>query len=249
MSMLTQQRHEQILKLLSEKGSVTVSELTELLNSSESTIRRDLLTLDKMGRLNKVHGGATLTEQEFIRKEDEMETKLILNVEAKRKIAKYAASQIADGDFIYIDAGSTTLLMTEYITATDVSFVTSGIAQAKELVKRGYRTYILAGELKSTTEAVAGISAAQNLMNYNFTKGFFGTNGVHVKRGFTTPDPDEAYVKSAAIDRCFVSYVLADSSKFDKVTTMTFEKIQNCAIITEKKPDESYENMTVIKTV
>lgn len=56
--MLTEQRHEIILNLLSEKGSITVTELKDILNTSESTIRRDLNTLDEQGRLTKVFGGA-----------------------------------------------------------------------------------------------------------------------------------------------------------------------------------------------
>ena len=56
--MLTEQRHEIILNLLSEKRSITVTELKELLNTSESTIRRDLNTLDEQGKLTKVFGGA-----------------------------------------------------------------------------------------------------------------------------------------------------------------------------------------------
>lgn len=61
--MLTQERYQTILQLLNEKNSVTVSELTKLLNTSESTIRRDLATLDEMGKLHKVFGGATSLRQ------------------------------------------------------------------------------------------------------------------------------------------------------------------------------------------
>ena len=56
--MLTQQRHEIILKLLKEKGSITVTEVKELLDTSESTVRRDITALDKEGKLEKVFGGA-----------------------------------------------------------------------------------------------------------------------------------------------------------------------------------------------
>ena len=61
--MLTEQRHEIILNLLSEKGSITVTELKDILNTSESTIRRDLNTLDEQGRLTKVFGGAVEKDQ------------------------------------------------------------------------------------------------------------------------------------------------------------------------------------------
>ena len=56
--MLTQQRHEIILKLLKEKGSITVTEVRDLLDTSESTVRRDITALDKEGKLEKVFGGA-----------------------------------------------------------------------------------------------------------------------------------------------------------------------------------------------
>ena len=56
--MLTQQRHEIILKLLKEKVSITVTEVRDLLDTSESTVRRDITALDKERKLEKVFGGA-----------------------------------------------------------------------------------------------------------------------------------------------------------------------------------------------
>ena len=249
MAMLTQQRHEEILRRLQENGSVSVSELTELLETSESTIRRDLLALDRMGKLHRVHGGATRTERQFLMSEDNIEEKILRNIDQKKQIAAYAASQIQPGDFVYLDAGTTTLLMIDYLEPGEVTFVTNGIMHARELAKRGFRAYILGGELKTATEAVVGIAAAQNLMSYNFSKAFLGTNGISSKFGYSTPDTDEAFLKTAAIDRSFVSYVVADSSKFGKVSTVSFGTLNSSAIITEKLPDPRYLEQTVIKVV
>ena len=63
--MLTQERYDRILTLLTEKKSITVNELVEALDTSESTIRRDLNNLDKKNYLKKVHGGAVLVENDF----------------------------------------------------------------------------------------------------------------------------------------------------------------------------------------
>ena len=63
--MLAEERFAKILDLLAEKRSATVLELCEALNASESTIRRDLTELDRLGKLNKVHGGATLPDSRF----------------------------------------------------------------------------------------------------------------------------------------------------------------------------------------
>lgn len=249
MSMLTQQRHEEILRQLHEKGSVSVSELTDLLDASESTVRRDLLALDQMGKLHRVHGGATQTERQFLMNEDNIEDKIRKNIDQKTLIAEYAAAQIRPGDFVYLDAGTTTLLMIDFLQPMDVTFVTNGIMHGRELVRRGFRTYLLGGELKSATEAIVGLAAAQNLGSYNFSKAFLGTNGVSTKFGYTTADTDEAFLKSAAIDRSFVSYVLADASKFGKVSTVTFGALNNSAIITETAPEQRYLEQTVVTVV
>ena len=84
--MLNQERHEAILKILNEKGAVSVTELTETLNVSESTIRRDLLLLSNSGKLKKVHGGATLNKKQFIFNEDtELFCKHLLLIHALEK--------------------------------------------------------------------------------------------------------------------------------------------------------------------
>lgn len=248
--MLYSERHDLILKIVNEKGAVSVAELTEALGVSESTIRRDLLELSRSGSLKKVHGGATLTKKQFVSSEDTVSDKQDKNIDEKRLIAKYAAEQISDSDFVYIDAGTTTLCMIDYLPDNlKASFVTNGISHAKLLSKRNFRVVILGGQLKSTTEAVIGFVAAKNLQSYNFTKAFLGANGITETQGFSTPDSEEAFVKAAAIDRSFVSYVLADSSKFGKVSSVSFATVDRACIITDKKPDGNFEKLTVIKVI
>lgn len=248
--MLNQERHEAILKIVNEKGAASVAELTAALGVSESTIRRDLLELSSSGSLKKVHGGATLNRRQFIVSEDTVSDKQDKNVEEKRRIAKYAAEQISDSDFVFLDAGTTTLFMIDYLPDNlKASFVTNGISHAKLLSKRNFRVVILGGQLKSTTEAVIGLAAANNLQNYNFTKAFLGANGITENQGFSTPDSEEAFVKAAAINRSFVSYVLADSSKFGRVSSVSFATVDRACIITDKKPDGLFEKLTVIKVI
>ena len=108
--MLAEERFALILNLLAEKRTATVQELCEALNASESTIRRDLTELARQGRLNKVHGGATLPDGQFLADEPTMAAKEALAVGQKRSIAQAAADLIRAEDFIYIDAGTTTLV-------------------------------------------------------------------------------------------------------------------------------------------
>lgn len=247
--MLTVDRREKILELLNKKGSVTVSQLSEKFGTSESTIRRDLISLSQLGKIKKVHGGATVLSQEFLQNEADMTEKSTKNIHEKKAIAKYAASKINDNDFVYIDAGSTTLLMTKYIISSKATFVTNGIAHAKELTSKGCKTFVIGGELKKTTEAIIGLVAATNLQKYNFSKAFIGTNGASEKQGFTTPDTEEAALKAVAIERSFVSYVLCDSSKFNKVSAVSFAPLSNACILCDKCDDNTIKNKTVVKEV
>mgnify|MGYP001519609937 CR=1 FL=1 len=98
--MLTEERFAKILSILESMGSVTVQQLMTELNASESTIRRDLNALDANGQLTKVHGGAILKTMAYSTKDDNVVSRKEKNRDAKNKIAKYAAEQIAPGDFV-----------------------------------------------------------------------------------------------------------------------------------------------------
>lgn len=248
--MLTQERHALILEKLEKESVVYLSDLMNLLDASESTIRRDLNYLDKAGLLKKVHGGATSLNSKLINTtEFEVEVRQGINKEDKIAIAKYAASLIKNDDLIYIDSGTTTELMIDFIEAKGATFVTNGIGHAKKLIHKNLTTYILGGELKLTTEAIIGIEAINSLRKYNFTKGFFGANGIDIERGFTTPDIREAMVKEEALKKSKLSFVLADNSKFNEVSSITFGEISNTSIITTKLEDIRFKKVTKIVEV
>ena len=169
--MLTEERFTRILSILESMGSVTVQQLMTELDASESTIRRDLNTLDANGQLIKVHGGAILKNTAYSTEDDEVMQRRERNKGAKEKIAQYAAGLIGPGDFVYIDAGTTTDLMIDFITARQAVFVTNAITHAKKLAQKGCTVYILGGEFKAITEAIVGEEAVSSVEKYNFTKG------------------------------------------------------------------------------
>ncbi len=248
--MLTKQRQELILKFLKENGSVTVTEVKDMLDTSESTVRRDITALDREGRLVKVFGGAVAAENNAVTAHEyTVAQKLDLNREEKQKIAKYAAALIEPEDFIYLDAGTTTGYMLEYIDEKRATFVTNAFDHAKRLVSRGMKVLLIGGELKASTEAIIGNQAMRMLSGYHFTKGFFGTNGVAKKSGCTTPDANEAMVKQTAMEQCKSRYVLCDHSKFDVISPVTFAPFYGTVFITDKCSTryEECENILVVE--
>lgn len=252
--MLVEQRFEEIIKVVDEKGSVTVPELMDLLDASESTIRRDLTALNNSGRLTKVHGGAISNTSIFMAEDNDVTLRQNLNTDEKKTIGKYAASLIQKNDFVYLDAGTTIETMVPFLGQHNpidksVIFVTNSIAIAYQMSKAGHAIYLIGGQLKHSTEAIVGVEAVEQLSKYNFTKGFFGTNGINVKLGLTTPDINEAMVKKAAIARCQKAFVLGDSTKFNQISPVTFAKFEDVQIITTVLADSKYKEFNNILEV
>lgn len=247
--MLAEKRFAKILDLLTEKRSATVQELCEALNASESTVRRDLTELDRLGKLNKVHGGATLPDSQFLADELTMDAKQALAIAEKRDIARAAAMLIRPQDFIYIDAGTTTLALVQALSgsALEAHYVTNGIAHARLLVQKGCKVFVPGGMLRPNTEAIVGAAAVASLQAYNFTKAFLGANGVDLQAGFTTPDPEEAAVKATAVRHARESWFLVDSTKFARVYPAVITELQGGAILTDRCPAPQYAKVTLVK--
>lgn len=247
--MLTEERYSAILRLLEEKKAVTVTELTRLLDASESTVRRDLVGLHQAGKLNKVHGGATAVADRRGAEEAEVELKYALYTEEKRKIAAHAARLVGDNDFVYIDAGTTTEMLADFLNNRRAVYVTNGIRLAMRLAKAGFPVHILSGRVKTKTEAVIGAEAIELLKKYHFTLGFFGTNGISLREGYTTPDVEEAMVKREALSRCGRGYILADPSKAGIVSSVSFGRLCDAAVITTALPDKQIKTQTNVVEV
>ncbi|MBB5325463.1 DeoR family fructose operon transcriptional repressor [Anoxybacillus tepidamans] len=248
--MLTEERHRLILDLLAEKKVVKLQELVEATSSSESTIRRDLSQLEKEKKLRRVHGGAALLHQK--REELSVLEKSTKNIQEKRMIAQYAARFVQNGDCIYLDAGTTTLEMIPYLNAKDIVVVTNGVTHLEALLEKDIPTYLLGGFIKKKTKALIGRGALNSLENYSFDKCFIGVNGIHLEYGYTTPDPEEAMVKSLAIKLSRQAYVLADHSKMNESTFAKIADLQDATIITDELDNELlelYEAKTAIEVV
>lgn len=236
--LLSEQRHAMILDLLNQRHSITVTELTELLDISESTARRDITQLDKEGRLTKVFGGAISSDSLYLSQEPTVAQKKDLNKEEKIRIARYAASLIRPHDFVYLDAGTSTGYMLEHIQEKDATFVTNAVAHAQKLAAKGFHVILLGGTLKQSTEAIIGTSASLMLNDYHFSIGFFGANGVCKEAGYTTPDTEEALVKKSAALQCHKFYALCDHSKFNVVSSVTFAPFARGILLTDSCPED-----------
>ena len=248
--MITAERHQIILDLLSRTGVVDLQSLVQRTKSSESTIRRDLALLEEQGLLKRIHGGATQPYSKI--DEPNMQDKSSKNLHDKQVIAEAAASMIREGDCIYLDAGTTVSEMIPFLENKKIVIVTNGVMHVDALTSANITTYLIGGRIKANTKAIVGSVAQENLKQFRFDKCFLGMNGIDVKLGFTTPDPEEAVLKKIAMELAEETFVLADKSKFTETFFAKVAEIEKADIITtnlDKEAMKEYLEKTNVKVV
>lgn len=234
--MIAEERHARIMGMVNERGAVTVLDLMEALDASESTIRRDLVKLDRSGLLSKVHGGATRIRDDYVMYDQSFVGRQSLNMSQKQAIAAYAANLIEPDDFVFIDGGTTTQCLVEAITETHATYLTNSLPHAQRLLAKGCRTLLPGGMIKPVTEVLVGAETVNAIRRYHFTVGFWGTNGAGLETGFTTPEFTEAAVKQISLEHTVRPYILADSSKFSKISLITFADFNDATVVTDRLP-------------
>ncbi|WP_077624860.1 DeoR/GlpR family DNA-binding transcription regulator [Sediminibacillus massiliensis] len=248
--MLTQERHQLILQQLAQYGTVKIKELILLTDASESTIRRDLSELENAGQLTRIHGGASTINT--ISHELSFPEKSTKNQVEKMAIAKAAASMVEDEEYIYLDAGSTTYEMIPYLQNKKIVVVTNGITHIDALSNYEITTYLTGGYVKHNTKALVGQGATTSMESYRFDKCFLGVNGVDFNYGFTTPDPEESFIKKTALRYSQKSFALADFTKLNKVSFSKIADLEDMTLITNETEDNRllpYKNLSNIKVV
>lgn len=247
LKMLTEERHKKINEWLERDGLVKSQDLVLWLDSSESTVRRDLQELEDLGLLERVHGGAK--RPQHLEQELGMTEKSSKNVQQKKIVAKYAADCIAEGDVIYLDAGTTTSEMIPFLINRAITVVTNSVGLAARLVEAQIATIVLGGRIKLTTDAVVGSQALEQLKQYRFNKAFMGMNGIHIESGYSTPDPEEAILKRAAIQQAEEAFVLVDHSKFNQTSFVSVAPLSAASILTDTCPLVIHDQITAQTTL
>lgn len=242
--MLFQERILKIIDLLKKKETVSTQDIVKTLGISEATARRDLTYLEKENKIKRIYGGATLNT--LGKEEISIDMKKDIEIDAKNEIAKIASQFIEDGDCIYLDAGTTTNQLIEYLKEKKVKVVTNGLMHIEKLMKYDIETCIVGGKVKKKTKAIIGARAIEDLSDFSFDKAFMGANGID-ESGYMTFDIEEALLKRKAIRQANKAFILADSTKFGIKYFSNIAKLEEATIITNKKDiDEKILKMTKI---
>ncbi len=240
--MIAEERRARIVDMVNTYGAMSLPDLMEDLDASESTIRRDLSHLNKAGLLKRVHGGATkLTTFEVVLANTALESRQFEHMKEKQAIAAYAATLIGPKDFVFVDGGSTADCLVEAITETNATYFTNSMPLAQKLHAKGCRTFLPSGEVSPVSEVLVGSDTVDRIRQCHFTVGFFGTNGADPENGFTTPGFGEAAVKQVALEHSVRPYIITDSSKFKTISLIKFASFDDATIITDHVDNPSYK--------
>lgn len=228
--MNTERRRKLILDKLEQEEIVKTQDLMLAFKASESTIRRDLTVLEEAGKIVRIHGGARGVDlYDFSMS---VEQKFLAHREEKNKIGQYAASIVKDGDLIFLDSSTTIGEMIPFLAGKKIKAVTNSPVHAQTCYQYQIPVYMIGGELKQATDAIIGAVANKQISEFFFNRAFLGMNGIHLDFGFSTPDPEEALLKRIILKQAIKSYVLADESKFNRITFAHVAPLDQAAIIT-----------------
>lgn len=245
-------RQSQILDLLTQNKKLKVTELSDVLNVSQVTIRKDLSALEESGIIVREHGYAKLNES------DDINNRLAYHYDIKQKIAEKAVESIEDGETVMIESGSCCALVALEIAKTkkDVTLITNSAFIADYIRKIGnVRIILLGGEYQEESQVMVGPITRKCAEGFFVDKLFIGTDGFTKETGFTGND----YMRSEAVKdmakQASNVIIVTDSVKFQQkgvVSLLDTKKVSY--IYTDSNiPEETEEylienNIKIIKT-
>lgn len=232
--MLASERFEKIVQMVNEKGIANTKELAQILNVTETTIRRDTEFLEKQGKIIRVHGGAkSINQKTVMSNQDEKDMKdRTENYEKKDEVCKKVAAFIKNGDCIFLDGGTTVAPIVKYLKGKNVKIVTNSMLVVKAFNDSDSELFVIGGKYIKEYDMSVGSIALNNLSNFNFDYAILGCAGLDIERQVVyTTEMETMLIKEKAMGLAVKKYLLLDDSKlsirgfYTFVNTFDFDAI------------------------
>ncbi|MCP4404754.1 MAG: DeoR/GlpR transcriptional regulator [bacterium] len=231
------ERQLRIQERINAQQTVKVDELSEELDVSPNTIRRDLTNLERQGVLKRTQGGAMLPEiQAPARQSFDLRSRA--NLPEKKRIGQFAATLVNPGSTIMLDAGTSTQQLAEGLTnIQNVTVATNSLEVGYTLMTSPNITVILSGGIiQGNSRALTGLPAERFFTQISADQLFLGTCGISLENGLTNRNMHEISVKQKMIEVAREVILLADHTKFGKSALSSFAQLtQIHKIITDDK--------------
>ncbi|GAB2567049.1 DeoR/GlpR family DNA-binding transcription regulator [Spirosoma areae] len=233
-----QHRKQLIVQTVEERGSADVSELADLLHTSEMTVRRDLMQLAASGLVYRTRGGAMKVS--LATDKQRFANKSAVNAERKDYICQLAAKEIQEGDVIFMDCGSTVFRLCPFIRNKRITVITNSLPVVAELMTSEVTVNLVGGEVDKERQAVHGLMAEEHMARYRANRAFIGVDGISLQNGLSANSEKEASTALIMARQTERVYLLCDSSKLETDKYLHFAPLSLFAVLItdrEGKPE------------
>lgn len=231
--MYAEERRQAMADLIAQRGRLSVNELADAYAVTTETVRRDLSTLERMGVIRRVHGGAVPAEALTVL-EPAVGDRDLAQAEQKERIAQAALALLpGDGGSVLLDAGTTTSRLATLLPVDRrLTAITNAVPIAARLAGlTSVSLHLLPGRVRRTTQAAVGEDTVAALSLLRADVAFVGANGIDLTHGLTTPDHSEAAAKRAMVRAARRVVVLADSTKVGQEHTVRFADLADVDVL------------------
>jgi len=220
--MLKKERQREILKVVESTGKVEVDKLAKRLDVSLMTVRRDLIELDELGFIERVHGGALLLRDKRSDEELPVVERSKEKTEIKERIGRAVAGMIRDGEKIFLGSGSTTVAVaTSLLNHRNLTVITNAINVANALISAPQiKVAVVGGFLRRSELSLIGYMAENSLQGLQVDKVIVGIQGIDPVKGLTNDNMEELITDQAIFNISRNIIIVADHSKFGHVAAI-----------------------------
>ena len=245
-------RHTQIIELVNQSKRIEVSKLSECLNVSQVTIRKDLKVLEEKGLLRREHGFA------IINSSDDINNRLSINYDIKRKIAQLASTLVSNGETIMIESGSCCALLADEIARNkkDVTIITNSAFIASYIREAPFiKIILLGGDYQHDSQVLVGPITQKCAKEFFVDKLFVGTDGFSIDNGFSGINHLRTETVKSMAECANNLIILTESSKLSKRGIVAqFKSDEVNYLLTDDNlsqdiTDELLNHNVIIKTV
>lgn len=238
--MLASERKNHILKHLFEYGHVVVKDLSDELDVSFETIRRDLKELEAEGFLTKTHGGGILSQKMPSTLTSEVRESLYH--EEKEQLAGKAIQFISNGQSIFLDSSTTALEIAKKLNIFDkLTIFTNSLLIANIICQLPkHQLVLIGGNFDRTNRSFVGAPTRNFLDNYLIDLSFISPTGLSQNGVLTEADEEEAYLRRKILHNSKQVFLVMDQTKVYRASTYVIAKISDFSglITNGQLPDE-----------
>ena len=238
------ERHQRIVALVNTFNQLSTDKLAEELEVSKETVRRDLLHLEKLGELKRIHGGVISVSKE----EPPINIRSQLNVNEKKELVKIARSQVKSGQTLFIDAGSTTTLLAEELTKLSGLMVITNSWEVAYILESSRKesdtaasneVLLLEGKVNPQLKSTYGPSTINRIHGYQADIALLSPVGLDADYGASSYDHDEAAIAEAMVSRAEKVALLVDHSKIGKTSRVSYCPTSRIDLLISDRPVEN----------